>query len=110
MKSCAAAWRAAASISAWGVGPGVGDVGADGVVEQERLLGDQGDLVAQGGQGQVAHVVAVDAHPPGADVVEARDQVQDGALAAAGRADQGDGLAAPASRLTPLQRRRALGA
>jgi len=33
-----------------GVGAGVGDVGADGVVEQERLLGDQGDLLAQGRQ------------------------------------------------------------
>ncbi len=57
MKSWAAAARAASAICS-GVAPGrrIGDVGGDGVVEQEGLLGDQGDAGAQVAQAEVAQV------------------------------------------------------
>lgn len=84
-----------------GLGIGIGDVGADRVVEQERLLGDQGDVMAQARQGQAAHVAPVQGDRAGGHVIEARDQVQDGALAAARRADQGHGLAAAGFEETP---------
>ncbi|MNL03054.1 hypothetical protein D3C87_1235800 [compost metagenome] len=50
-------------------------------------------MIAQGLQLQFADVATVDGHGPGGDVIEARQQRQDGRLAAARRADQGDGLA-----------------
>ena len=34
----------------------VGDVVGDGVVEQERLLVDEGDMLAQAGEGDLAQV------------------------------------------------------
>ena len=44
-----------------GVGPGVAEVVADGVVEQVRVLAHHADGGAQAVLGEVAHVVAVDA-------------------------------------------------
>ena len=94
MKSCAAAARAAASTSSWaGIRAAEGDVVADRAAEQGRLLQHDADLRAQALERHVAHVVAVDQHAPGGDVVEARDQVDDRGLAAAGGAEQGDRLA-----------------
>src|SRR5207249_3598861 len=61
--------------------------------EEERLLQDGPDLVAEGGQGQVADVVAVDQDAAGGGVVEAGNEVDDRALAAAGRTEQPDRLA-----------------
>ena len=77
-----------------GFGPGVGDVRPQGVVEEEGLLGDEGDALAQGGEGQVADVPAIQGHPSPGHVVEARDQVQEGRLSPAGGADQGHDLPA----------------
>ena len=71
----------------------VGDVGADGVVEEEGELRDDGDLRAQRAQRVVADVDAVDRDPPLGHVVEARDQIGEGALAAAAHADERDDLA-----------------
>src|SRR5207247_4707995 len=68
------------------------DVPADGAREQHGLLHHYADLPSQGGQLDVAHVVAIDQHLATAHVVEARDQVGDGGLARAGGADEGDGL------------------
>ncbi len=70
------------------IGPGiaVGDVVLDRGCEQEGVLLDQADRPAQGGERDLAHVLAVDRDPAGADVVVARDQVGDGRLAAARRA------------------------
>jgi hypothetical protein len=44
-------------------------------------------------QGVVGVVLPVDAYPPAFRLVEAAEQVDDGGFAAAGRADQRDGLA-----------------
>ena len=61
MKPAAAAAPAAASTSrSRGAGPAHADIGAHGVVEQQRVLADIGDGVAQAGQGDVADIGAVD--------------------------------------------------
>ena len=64
-----------------------------GRVEQDRLLRHEADTRAERPLGQVADVVAVDADRAARDVVEAVDELGDGALAAATRSDQGDTLA-----------------
>ncbi len=56
------------------VGHGVGDVGAHGVGEQERLLEDHADRSAQLLRVQVPHVDAADLDAAGVDVVEAVEQ------------------------------------
>ena len=75
-----------------GFGAAVGDVGADGPGEQERLLGHEPELVAVGRQVQVANRGAVDGHRAGGGVVEAGDQLHQGGLARTGRTDQRDDL------------------
>ena len=45
-----------------GIGPSVGDVLPDRHREEEGLVEDDADVGAQAGEGQVAHVVAVDVH------------------------------------------------
>ena len=62
----------------------VGDVVADGADEQEDVLLDDADVPAQRIERHVADVHAVDRDAPARDVVEARDEVHDGGLAAAG--------------------------
>jgi len=71
----------------------VGDVVADGVVEEDRLLGDHRDLAPERLEGDIADVDAVDQDRPLPEVEEAGDQVGQGRLAAAARADDGQGLA-----------------
>ena len=71
-----------------GVGLAEGDVVADGAAHQGGLLKHDADASSQALEGQLAHVTAVDQHRPLADVVEARDEVDDGGLAAAGGAEQ----------------------
>ncbi len=71
----------------------VGDIGGHGVVEQHDLLADEGDVGAQGGQRELADVDAVEQDGARVGTVEARHQVRERALAAAGVADQGQGLA-----------------
>ena len=90
MKSCAFAARAAASISRQGgAWPAVGDVLADRTGEEVDLLRDDGDRGAQGGEAQVADVLAVDADRALLHVVEARDAASaDRALPRAGAAHQ----------------------
>ena len=65
----------------------------DGVIEQDGVLGDDGDLGAQRGDGQVADVVSVDEQPPAGDIEEARQQMDQRGLAGAAGADDGDHLA-----------------
>jgi len=76
-----------------GVGPPIADVVHHRVAEQEGILQHDPDLAAQAVGRHVAHVVAVDQHRAAVHVVEARQQVDDGRLARAGRPDDGDGLA-----------------
>ena len=74
------------------VGPTVRDVVSDRDREEERLVEDHADVVAQARQRDVADVAAVDPHRAIGDVVEASEQARDGALAGAGAPDDGDGL------------------
>ncbi len=53
----------------------------------------------------VAHIQAVDQHRAAVDIVEARDQVDDGGLAGAGWADDGDRLAGLGGEADVLQHR-----
>ncbi len=76
-----------------GVRPAVGDVRAEGVGEEERVLEDHADPRPQRCERDVAHVGAADADGAGVHVVEAGDQQGHRALARAAGADQGDGLA-----------------
>ena len=75
------------------VGASVGDVVADGAVDQQRLLEDDRDVPTQRGTGQVAQVVAVEEHPTGVGVEAAQDQTSKRRLARAARTDHGDHLA-----------------
>ena len=56
--------------------------------EQERVLRDRRDRAPQRTWLELAHVDAVDDHPPGLHVVQPRDQRGQRRLARAGRADQ----------------------
>ena len=89
-----------------GVRPAVGDVLADGAAEQGGLLQDDADLPAQRLQRHVADVDAVDGDAAGGGVVEARDQVDDRALARSGGADDGQGLGRPGAEAHLAQHRR----
>ena len=66
-------------------GLSIGDVVAQSVIEQHRLLRDYADLRAQRGQRGVAHVASIDQQASGGHVKEARDQVHQRALARAAR-------------------------
>jgi len=76
-----------------GAGAAHADVGGDGVVEQQAILADIGEGVAQGGEGDIAQVRAVEADGAGGDVLQAGDEGEGGGFAGAGGADEGDGLA-----------------
>ncbi len=76
-----------------GVGPAVGDVGADGVGEQETVLEHHTDPVPQLGQRPAADVDAIHGDGAGVGVEEPGQHGERGGLAAAGRPDQSHGLA-----------------
>ena len=65
----------------------IGNVVAYRVVEQDGVLGNDGDLRAQGSDGQVAHVAPVDEQPPSRDIEEARQQMHQRSLACTAGAD-----------------------
>ena len=85
--------RRALHRRAVGAGAAVGDVVFDGVVEEHRVLRDDADRLAQALLGDAADVLAVDRDAPGVDVVEAKEQARQRALARARRPDHGDRLA-----------------
>ena len=68
------------------VGLRVGEVLADGRVEQVGLLGDHPDRIGEGAERDVAHVLPVEPHRAPRRVVQPRDQVRDRRLAGAARA------------------------
>ena len=68
------------------------DVVENRVVEQNALLGHDAHLVAHRVQGAAAQVVAIDENLAAAGIVEARQQVGQGAFSAAAAAHQGHGL------------------
>src|SRR4051812_4825900 len=67
-----------------------GHVAAHGVVEEERALRDQRDVLGELASWQVAQVVAVDQDRAGQRVDQPRDQRGERALARGGRAHDGD--------------------
>ena len=69
----------------------VGDVVPDGAGEEIDVLLDHADLASQALKGQGAHVFSVDGDPAACHVIEAGQERADCCLAAAGRADEGDG-------------------
>ena len=73
-----------------GLGMAVRDVVEDGVIEQDRVLRDHGNLRAQGRNLQVAHIVPINQQTAAADIEEARQQMYQRCLAAAAGADDGD--------------------
>ena len=70
------------------VGSPVGDVVADGAGEQPGILHDDADVPSQRPQLQIPHVDAVQADDTAGGVVKTRDQLRQGAFAAAGAAQQ----------------------
>ena len=83
----------------------VGDVGGDGVGEQEAVLEDHADLRAQVGQPQRAHVHSADPQGSVVHVVEAGDEHGQGRLARTGPADDGQRLAGLDVQIQPAQHR-----
>src|SRR3972149_4931026 len=69
------------------------DVPPHGSPEQEAPLQDDADLLPQAGALDAAHIVPVDRQAAARDVVETRDQVDQGGLSGAGGPDDGDRLA-----------------
>src|ERR1035437_2875179 len=66
----------------------VGDVVAHGVVEQNGLLRDLGNLAAERGKRHIAQVVTIDEDAAGGDVEEARDEIDEGGLPCPAGTDQ----------------------
>ena len=85
--------KSGADLVVGGVGPGIEQVGADGVVEEMGILGDDADTLVDRVELQVADIDAADADGAALRVVEARDEVGDGGFAGAGGSDQRDQLA-----------------
>src|ERR1700728_342505 len=71
------------------VRPAVAEIVADRVVEENRFLGDDGHLLAQGPQRDVVDRVAVDAHLAGGDLVETRQEIHEGGFSSATGTDDG---------------------
>ena len=78
-----------------GVEPPVADVVGDRAGEEQRVLGHQGDPLAQRAETVGGGVAPVEQHAPGRRREEPRDQVREGGLAGPGRADDGHQLAGP---------------
>ena len=100
--------RRRADLLGRGFGAGVGDVFGDGPVEEEGVLHNGGDVLPQGLDGDVPDVLPVDADGAGLRLVEAGDELGDGGLADAGRADEGDHLTGLRAEGNVLQHRHAL--
>ena len=71
----------------------VSDVGRDGSLEHERVLGHDAELGAVGVEGEVAEVDAVHGDGTRVGVVRAREHLGDARLAGAGVADERSDLA-----------------
>jgi len=75
-------------------GTAIGDVVADGVVEEHRVLRHHADAGAQALLRHVADVLPVDADRTFGHVVEAEQQAADGGFSGARRPHDGEALAA----------------
>jgi len=72
-----------------GVGRAEGDVVADGVGEEEGLLGDEADVLAKVGEGKRADGTVIDEDGAGGGVLQAGNEVYKGGFAGAGGANDG---------------------
>ena len=94
MKSWAKAFCAGlGDLIVGGQGNAVADVFADAGGKDDRFLGDDADLPAQRIEGSAAEVDAVDQDASLGGIVKAREQGEEGGLARAVAADDGDALA-----------------
>ena len=75
-----------------GIQPAETDILHDRVREQESVLQDQAEFMPQVVFADLADIFPIDGDPAGIDLVETRQQVDDGGLAGPGRADQGKDL------------------
>src|SRR6185437_16240089 len=80
-------------VAEGGVGAGVGDVLGDRAVEEEGVLQHDADLIAQVAQAEFLQADSVDEYLSVVRVIEAANQINEGALAGAGLADEADHLA-----------------
>ncbi len=83
----------------------VGDIVADGIVEQYRLLGDDADLLAERFHRNVPYIDPVDHHPAFLNVIETRYEVNQRGFAPAAHSHKGDQLAGPDFQVDSLQDR-----
>ena len=97
---------AALTSSRSGVGAAEGDVLADGVGEEEGLLRDEADVVAESATREVADGLTVDEDGSGSGVVEARDQADERGFAGAGGADDGEAGASGDAQVDVVEDRR----
>ena len=81
----------------------IGDVVADRVIEQHRILRHHPDRVMQADLGHVAQVLPVDQNRATVHVVKAEQQPPDGGLARPRRADDRHGLARRHLQADPFQ-------
>ena len=75
-----------------GIQPAKADVLHDRVGEQVGILQDQAELAAKVILADIADIPAIDGDTAAVDLVETRQQVDDGGLAGPGRAHQGEDL------------------
>src|SRR5262249_8651334 len=69
-----------------GAGPAIGDVVANRATEQNRVLQNEANLLAEALNCEVAHVNPIDLHPASRRIIETWDQAHQGRLASPGRA------------------------
>ena len=93
MKSCASAiFGRFDNLLVGGVERAVGDVLADGAVEEIDILADEADGAAQVFDSQIAQVMPIETDAALLHVIEAQKQFDQGGLSGAGRADDADRL------------------
>src|SRR5215211_4728085 len=72
-------------------GPSIGDVIPHAAVEDERLLEQHRNVLAEGDEPDVTQIVALEDDAPAFRIVEAEEQLGRGRLAGPARTDQSDG-------------------
>ncbi len=86
-----------------GAGFAVGDVVANGVVEQHRVLRHDADGAAHTGLRDLGDVLAVDQNAPGLRRVKAKQQTRQRGFSRAGRADDGDCFSGGHGEVQPIE-------
>src|SRR5512141_493481 len=74
------------------VGTSITYIVTDRAAEQYGFLKSNADIVAQGGLIEIAHIMIINGHAPGADIVKAWDEMYQAGFPCTGRAKQRHGL------------------